>query len=323
MQGNIQSKLPGCTSEGSVLMRTIVGRAGDPGRHRRRSTPRRWVALALSAVLAGGFSALAMGPVPAGAASIVVSEPRARQTLDEAPGWVTLAFSSDIDSSIAKVIVQGPDGDNVTTGSLIVEGTNVTSQLREDLPQGTYTVHYRVNASDGDVQGGAFQFAYVTGDFTKLPDRKWSGSEHEPAILKGTDPNATTEPPPNQPTTTPPDVEVERSDGSTETADPGPTKTTTKTTTKAAGSTDQPTGAATDGATDQQSEAATPTAAPTATAESASRLPLIIGGAVLIIALGAGAVALGLRGRGGGGGGGGGAGDVGPGADAGSSGLTG
>jgi methionine-rich copper-binding protein CopC len=314
MQGNIQSKLLGCTSEGSVLMRTIAGRASDPGPHRRRSRPWRWVVLALSAVLAGGFSALAMGPVPASAASIVVSEPRARQTLDEAPGWVTLAFSSDIDSSIAKVIVQGPDGENVTTGSLIVEGTNVTSQLREDLPQGTYTVHYRVNASDGDVQGGAFQFAYVTGDFTTLPDRKWSGSEHEPAILEGTDPNATTEPPTNEPTSTPPDVEVERSDGSTETADPGPTKTTAK----APEATDKPTGAATDESTDEPSQETTPTAAPTATAESASRLPLIIGGAVLIIAVGAGAVALGLRGRGGGGSGG-----EGPGADAGSSGLTG
>ncbi len=256
---------------------------------------------------------------PAAAASIVVSEPRARETLDDAPGWVTLAFSSDVDSSIAKVIVQGPDGTNVTTGSLIVEGTNVTSQLRDDLPQGTYTVHYRVNASDGDVQGGAFQFAYVTGDFTALPDRKWSGSEHEPAILKGTDPNATTEPPPNQPTTTPPDVEVQRSDGSTETADPGPTKTATKASSSSGHSTDEPTGTATEKATDEPSVSATTSAGPTATTESASRLPLIIGGAVLVIAVGAGAVALGLRGRGGSGGGG----DGGGGADAGASGLTG
>jgi methionine-rich copper-binding protein CopC len=317
MQGNIQSKLPGCTSEGSVLMRTIVGRASNPGPQRRRSRPGRWVVLALTAVLAGGFSTLAMASRPAGAASIVVSEPRNRQTLDEAPGWVTLAFSSDIDSSVAKVIVQGPDGENVTTGSLIVEGTNVTSQLRDDLPQGTYTVHYRVNAADGDVQGGAFQFAYVTGDFATPPDRKWSGSEHEPAILKGTDPNATTEPPPNQATTTPPDVEVERSDGSTETADPGPTKTTAP----RPGSTDRPTGTATEQSSDEASDpATTPSAAPTATTESASRLPIVIGGAVLVIAVGAGAVALGLRGRGGGSGRDGGGGS---GADAGSSGLTG
>ena len=85
------------------------------------------------------------------------------ETVDDEPGWVTLALSSPVDSSIAKIVVNGPDGTNVTTGSLIVEDTNVTSQLRDDLPQGTYTVHYRVNGSDGDVEGGAFQFAYVTG----------------------------------------------------------------------------------------------------------------------------------------------------------------
>jgi methionine-rich copper-binding protein CopC len=292
MHRNIQSKTPGCTSKGRVAMRILAGRAILSGRRRRGSAGIRWAQWLLALALAVGVSALAATPSAAGAATVVASEPQAQQRVEEAPGWVTLAFDSDIDSAVAKVIVQGPDGENVTTGSLIVEGTNVTTQLRDELPQGTYTVHYRVNSGDGDVEGGAFQFAYLTGSFTTLPDRKWSGSENEPAILRGTDPNATTEPPTDQPTSTPPDVEVERSDGRTETADPGQPKTTKK----ATGSGQEPTGGET--ATDQPTEE--PTATPTATTQSPSRLPLIVGGAVLLIAVGAGAVALGLRRRGGG-----------------------
>jgi methionine-rich copper-binding protein CopC len=251
--------------------------------------------LMLAALLFAGVSALAALPVPAQAATLVVSEPRARQTLDDAPGWVTIAFSSDIDSAVAKIIVQGPDGDNVTTGSLIVEGTNVTTQLREDLPQGTYTVHYRVNAANGDVQGGAFQFAYGRGSFTTPPDQKWSGSDKEPAILRGTDPNATTEP---GTSSRPPDVEVGKSDGTTQTPDAGPSRTTRKPTQ----GTQEPTGQATEEPTDQATGQPATSETPTATTTSDSRLPLIVGGAVLLIALAAGAVALGLRARGGSGG---------------------
>ncbi|HET9649827.1 MAG TPA: copper resistance CopC family protein [Microlunatus sp.] len=273
------------------------------GRGRRSDRPASIVGtigrlrLGLAALLFAGVSALVALPVPAQAATLVVSEPRSRQTLDEAPGWVTIAFSSDIDSAVAKLIVQGPDGDNVTTGSLIVEGTNVTTQLRDDLPQGTYTVHYRVNAAKGDVQGGAFQFAYGRGSFTTPADQKWSGSDNEPAILKGTDPNATTEPGPGS-SSRPPDVEVGKSDGTTQTPDAGPTRITKKPTQ----GTQEPTGRATDEPTSAATDQPTTSETPTATTTSGSRLPVIVGGAVLLIALAAGAVALGLRARGGSGG---------------------
>ena len=61
---------------------------------------------------------------------------RARQQLSDPPGAVTLAFARDVDPGSAKMIVTGPDGSNVTIGALIVEGTNLTTQLREGLPAG-------------------------------------------------------------------------------------------------------------------------------------------------------------------------------------------
>ena len=108
--------------------------------------------------LAVGLALLLLGlglgwvPQPAYAVTPVASEPRNRQVLNQPPGAVTLAFSRDVDPGVAKVIVTGPNGDNVTEGSLIVEGTNVTTQLK-DLDRGTYTVHYRIDRADVDATG--------------------------------------------------------------------------------------------------------------------------------------------------------------------------
>lgn len=259
----------------------------------------RSIRLILAATLAVAVLLLAAAPASAARVRLVASEPQAQQTVDDEPGWVTVALSSPVDASVAKIVVIGPDGDNVTTGDLIVEDTNVTTQLRDELPQGTYTVHYRVNGSGDDVAGGAFQFAYVEGTFSSLPDRSWSGSAHEPAILRGSDPNATTEPPKNGPKTTPPDVEVQKSDGGAETVDPGPTATTH------AGHAGTGGGTATDQPTHEPGATSTASGG-TTSVFTASRLPYVVGGAVLLIAIAVGGVAIGLRGRGRGGGPGGG-----------------
>ncbi len=255
----------------------------------------RWARIVVALALAIGVWMLAAQPAGARAVTVVASEPRSEQTVDDQPGWVTIAFSAPIDDSAAKVIVQGPDGDNVTTGTLIVEGTNVTTQLRDELPQGTYTVHFRVNSAGGGIEGGAFQFAYGSGSFSTPADKKWSGSAHEPAILKGTDPNATTEPP-DTASSEPPEVEVEKGD-KTETVDPGPSPTST-----APGRSQDRGQAGEEPGTETTGPAATAAGGPTtATSGPGGRLPLIVGGAVVLIAVGAGAVALGLRGRGEGG----------------------
>lgn len=132
---------------------------------------------------------LALGPIPSAGAASFVSDPSPHAELDRAPGWVTMAFSFQIDPSTAKVLVLDVSGRNVTTGSLIVEWTNLTTQLRDDLPQGTYTVHYRVSRPDGEPLGGTYQFAFGPGAWSNEGDTTWKGSDKEPEILKDTDPN--------------------------------------------------------------------------------------------------------------------------------------
>jgi len=150
--------------------------------------------VALAAVLLGAAATATLTAGTAAAVTPVAAEPRDRQEVSRPPDAVTLAFADDVDPSVAKVVVLGPDGKNVTNGPLIIQGTNVTTRLRTDLDRGTYTVHFRIDGRGGEPRGGAYQFSYGSGDFTSLPDRSWSGEDAEPAVLSGTDPNGEEKP---------------------------------------------------------------------------------------------------------------------------------
>ena len=215
---------------------------------------------------------LAGVPRPAAAVTPVASEPRNRQELDQPPGAVTLAFSRDVDPGVAKVIVSGPDGENVTEGSLIVEGTNVTTQLREGVPRGTYTVHYRIDRPDGEPEGGALQFSYGKGSFQTPPDRSWSGSDQEPAVLSGTNPNSSDEPEP--PASNTPGVEVTEEGSST---DPEPPPT------DPASSVEAPPGPDSDEPS-SSTQVSSPSASP-APDEGGSRTPVVVGAVLVLAAL--------------------------------------
>lgn len=149
---------------------------------------------------------------------LVASEPAARQELRDMPGWVTLAFQSKANANLAKILVLDGKGNNVTSGSLIVEGTNVTTQLAFDLPKGTYTVMYRTSGADGRVRGGSFQFAYGKGTWAPVEKEVWIGEEEEPPVLANPDPNATT-----SATATPtPSISSSTSPTTSESGQPGP-----------------------------------------------------------------------------------------------------
>lgn len=242
--------------------------------HRRKARPERAVRsllplVMLAALLLGGT--LATLPLQAHAVTPVASEPRDRQKVSQAPGAVTLAFSRDVDPSVAKIVVLGPDGENVTSGTLIVEGTNVTTQLRDGLDKGTYTVHYRVDGRNGDPEGGAYQFAYGSGSFTDLPDKSWSGEDDEPAVLAGTNPNGSEAPDPPSTATNTPGIEVTSQAASSEPPPPTDPPSTVK----------APEGPTTDAVTsDEPTPATTP-----APDEGGSGTPWIVGGVVLLLAV--------------------------------------
>ncbi|MBK9696385.1 MAG: copper resistance protein CopC [Propionibacteriaceae bacterium] len=126
---------------------------------------------------------------------IVASDPQPRAELSARPGWVTLVFKRDVDVSLAKILVLGSEGENVAVGPLIVEGTNVTTQLSTDLHKDTFTVMYRIDRTDGQPEGGAFQFAYGSGTWTSVPASRWSGQSDEPDLMRNPNPKATSAPP--------------------------------------------------------------------------------------------------------------------------------
>lgn len=134
--------------------------------------------------------ALASSPLAVADSPIVASDPQPRAELSARPGWVTLVFARNADVSLAKILVLDGEGQNVTVGPLIVEGTNVTTQLSPDLQQDTFTVMYRIDRIDGQPEGGAFQFAYGKGNWTEVTSR-WSGQSEEPEVIRNPNPKPT------------------------------------------------------------------------------------------------------------------------------------
>ena len=242
--------------------RAFLGRAASP-----------FLPLVLLAALLLGGTFAVLGATPAHAVTPVASEPRDRQKVSDAPGAVTLAFSREVDPSVAKVVVLGPNGENVTSGPLIVEGTNVTSQLRDGLDRGTYTVHYRVDGRSGEPEGGAYQFAVGNGSFTDLPDKSWSGEDDEPAVLSGTNPNGSEAPDPPSTAPNTPGIEVTSQAASSEPPPPTDPPSTVK----------APEGPASDEPTSQEPTAESASPQPD---EGSSGAPWIVGGVVLLLAVG-------------------------------------
>lgn len=199
----------------------------------------------------------------ASAATLVASNPAPRQELSDPPGWVTLAFNDTITKSGVKILVLNSDGRNVAVGDLVYMGSSVMVQLDNDLRKDTYTVQYRLKNSKGVPEGGAFQFAYGQGKWTDLPDATWTGEAEQPPAMANPDPQATEAVKTASAATTVPEVEVEKSDGSTLTPTPPALPTPA------------------------ESAAATPGAEATDSA-GAGWLPWVLGGGVIAVAAGFG-----------------------------------
>lgn len=256
----------------------------------QKRTSRHLSGALVALLVAVGVVALGQGAPRAAAEGVVVaSEPRERQELSRAPGAVTLAFADVVDAGVAKLLVLDESGENVTSGELIVEGTNVTSYLRPELARGTYTVQFRVDRADGQPQGGAFQFAYGPGTWTKLEKKTWSGQANQPPIMANPNPNAT-EPPEPATSTSVPDVEVTSrptSSAPTTASSAPPNQPNEPNDPSAPSSTSSPS---------SSSDAATPTPA-NPTEQNSSPLPWVIGGLLTLVVVAIAAVGFILRGR--------------------------
>lgn len=127
------------------------------------ANPRRATALTALAFAVGAALLIVATPAPASAHDdLVSSTPESGQTVAESPATVTMDFSAEILDEVAAgaIIVEITDsaGGLVSEGDPVVDETTVIQQLRPGLPDGDYTVTWRVVSSDGHPIASDFHF---------------------------------------------------------------------------------------------------------------------------------------------------------------------
>ena len=113
--------------------------------------------LCLSAVLA-----ILPCPPALAHARLAGSDPAADATLNEVPAQVRLRFNEPVEAEFSPVGVYDAGGDRVDEDDARVDPDDarvVLVGLRRDLPDGPYSVEWRVSSIDGHVIEGAYEFA--------------------------------------------------------------------------------------------------------------------------------------------------------------------
>ena len=113
--------------------------------------------LLVSAVVAAAAS---LGcPAPAAAhTSLAASTPAAGAVVHPETGAVEMVFSGAVQPALSTVVVTGPDGADVSSGSPSATGPRLVQPVTAPLAPGSWTVSYRVMAADGHPVTGSLTF---------------------------------------------------------------------------------------------------------------------------------------------------------------------
>lgn len=114
----------------------------------KRRTIRIGVWVAILGLLLGVLGSIVMATGADAHAALTSVSPKDGSSVDKAPTRVVLTFDEPISTSFATVTVTGPQG-AVSAGRAVVDGVTVTQVLEADLPNGRYTVAFRVVSEDG------------------------------------------------------------------------------------------------------------------------------------------------------------------------------
>ncbi|MBO4160568.1 copper resistance CopC family protein [Micromonospora antibiotica] len=113
----------------------------------------------LAAALLATVLALLVAATPAWAHNSLTSASPAREaTLSRAPTEITLEFLARLDPAFTTIVLTDGTKRRVPTGDPVVDGTKSTVQVTDTLPNGTYTVAYRVVSADGHPVQGSYPF---------------------------------------------------------------------------------------------------------------------------------------------------------------------
>ncbi|PTA45561.1 copper resistance CopC family protein [Micromonospora sp. RP3T] len=112
-----------------------------------------------AAVVALVFAALLLPATPASAHNALqTATPAQDARLTTAPTSVTLRFIQQLNPEFTTIVLSDADRRKVPTGAPAVGGTTGTITVDQPLPNGTYTVAYRVVSADGHPVQGSYRF---------------------------------------------------------------------------------------------------------------------------------------------------------------------
>ncbi|MFF0154512.1 copper resistance protein CopC [Micromonospora sp. NPDC005203] len=125
----------------------------------RTVPPSRPTAVRLGAAALAVLVALLIPATPACAHNSLKSSTPARDTtLSSAPTEVALEFMQRLDPTFTTIVLTDAAKRKLTTGEPVVTGATSTVQITDALPNGRYTVAYRVVSADGHPVQGSYPF---------------------------------------------------------------------------------------------------------------------------------------------------------------------
>jgi copper transport protein len=143
----------------------------------------RRAALGCAAAAVLGMLLVVAAASPAAAhAELLRTDPADGARLEQPPTEVSLVFSEPVSADLGGLQVVDADGTRADEGAVQVAGPEVTVGVRDDLPDGSYVVSYRVISADSHPIRGAFIFsvgdegpdeALLAQTFDAGDDRSW------------------------------------------------------------------------------------------------------------------------------------------------------
>jgi methionine-rich copper-binding protein CopC len=132
----------------------------------------------LAVAAAAALLSLGTAPPAQAHARLTSSTPVAKARVTTALTGVTLTFSERVRKGSARVRVDGPGGAVASTGSPGVAGVTVSQALRPELPNGAYTIRWKVTSTDGHQLAGTVPFTLAA---TRRPTRTATAPAGTPA----------------------------------------------------------------------------------------------------------------------------------------------
>jgi len=91
-------------------------------------------------------------------AIVVTASPADRSVLTRVPAEVVLNFNAKLEKKLTHVKLDRADGSTQTLRDIAKEPAIIRASLPPDLQAGSYTLHYKVLATDGHATQGVLRF---------------------------------------------------------------------------------------------------------------------------------------------------------------------